>query len=284
MMTVREHLVFYARCKGVADIKGDVDWAMRKVGIVAHSSKLASKLSGGNKRKLSLAIALLGNPPVLLLDEPSSAMDAASKRVLWKTLEAVSPGRSVLITTHSMEEADALASRAAIVARRLLAVGTTQQLRKAHSNEYHVHLILRSAPLSSPEEMGRVADWVRAAFPDVQFEGRNLGGQVRFLVPAESETVPAYAPFVFGDDNNVQGGTAAAGQIGRVGQGKQQQPKKPSFVRYLIETLEKSKDQLGIDCYSIGAATMERVFLSVVKESDAVEDNEVAEKKPWWRF
>ena len=256
-MTVREHLVFYARCKGVADVKGDVEWAMRKVGIAGHASKLASKLSGGNKRKLSLAIALLGNPPVLLLDEPSSAMDAASKRVLWKTLEAVAPGRSVLVTTHSMEEADALASRAAIVARRMLAIGTTQELRKAHSNEYHVHLILRSAPLSSPEEMGRVADWVARAFPDVQFEGQNLGGQVRFIVPADSQ-----APAV-----------ATASSAGA--------PPTRSFVRYLIEMLECNKEALGIDCYSIGAATMERVFLSVVKESDAVED-EGGEKPRWW--
>ena len=260
MMTVREHLVFYARCKGVADIKGDVDWAMRKVGIVAHSSKLASKLSGGNKRKLSLAIALLGNPPVLLLDEPSSAMDAASKRVLWKTLEAVSPGRSVLITTHSMEEADALASRAAIVARRMLAIGTTQELRKAHSNEYHVHLILRTAPLSSVEEMNRVAGWVKHHFPNIQFEGQNLGGQVRFVVPADSQA-PEPA------------GSSSAGA---------QTPRSRSFVRYLIEMLERNKLALGVDCYSIGAATMERVFLSVVKESDAVED-EGDEKKAWWR-
>lgn len=260
MLTVREHLTFYARCKGVQDIKADVEYVMRKVGITVHANKLAAKLSGGNKRKLSLGIALLGNPPVLLLDEPSSAMDAASKRVLWKTLEAVAPGRSVLLTTHSMEEADALASRAAIVARRMLAIGTTQELRKAHSNEYHVHLILSTAPLSTPDEMSRVADWVRRSFPNVLFEGQNLGGQVRFIVPADSE-VPVAAQ-----------------------QQQQQQVKhKQSFVRYLIDTLERQKEQLGIDCYSIGAATMERVFLSVVKESDAVED-EGGEKKRWWRF
>lgn len=265
LLTVREHLFFYARCKGVADVKGDVEWAMRKVGITAHASKMASKLSGGNKRKLSLAIALLGNPPVLLLDEPSSAMDAASKRVLWKTLEAVSPGRSVLITTHSMEEADALASRAAIVARRMLAIGTTQELRKAHSNEYHVDLILRSAPLSPPEEMNRVADWVRRAFPDVKFEGQNLGGQVRFIVPADSQA-PA---------------TATATATATSSHSDAPPPPAPSFVRYLIEMLERNKQALGVDCYSIGAATMERVFLSVVKESDAVEE-EGGEKQRWW--
>ncbi|KAI0017277.1 hypothetical protein F4780DRAFT_796577 [Xylariomycetidae sp. FL0641] len=273
MLTVRQHLTFYARCKGVKDIKADVDWVVGRVGLRAHVSKLAAKLSGGNKRKLSLAIALLGNPPVLVLDEPSSAMDAASKRVLWRTLAAVAPGRSVLLTTHSMEEADALATRAAILARRLLAIGSTEQLRKRHSNEYHVHLILRSAPLSSPEEMQRVADWVQATLPGVRFEGRHLGGQVRFVVPADSK-VPGARDAVAGDDTIAP----ASGPVARRDVKATQ-----SFTRYLIETLEARKAELGVDCYSISAATMESVFLRVVKESDAEEDERV-EKKPWWKW
>ncbi|RYP75668.1 hypothetical protein DL770_007353 [Monosporascus sp. CRB-9-2] len=266
MLTVREHLAFYARCKGLPDTKVTAARAMAQVGIAGHADKMAAKLSGGNKRKLSLAIALLGDPPVLLLDEPSSAMDAASKRALWRTLEAVSPGRSVLLTTHSMEEADALAGRAAIVAGRLLAVGSTRELRRAHSNEYHVHLVLKTAPLSPAEEMRHVADWVRGAFPGVRFEGQNLGGQVRFTVPADSEVPDT-------------GSRAAA-----AGVGGERSPvrKNQSFVRYLIETLEAHKEPLGVDCYSIGAATMESVFLSVVKESDAMED-EGPRRKSWWR-
>ncbi len=279
MLTVREHLTFYARCKGAADVAAEASRAMRRVGLAGQAGRPAARLSGGNRRKLSLAVALLGDPPVLVLDEPSSAMDAASKRALWRTLRAAAavPGRSVLLTTHSMEEADALAGRAAILARRLLAVGPTHDLRRAHSNEYHVHLVLRSAPLSTAAEMARVAGWARDAFSfprgggygdgdgngGVQFEGQNLGGQVRFIVPADSE-VP--------DDGSASGAAA---------QGKQKQ----SFVRYLIEALERNKEQLGLDCYSIGAATMERVFLSVVKESDAVEDEgDVKKKKQWWRF
>ncbi|KAI1312365.1 hypothetical protein F5Y03DRAFT_390713 [Xylaria venustula] len=261
LLTVREHLSFYSRCKGVKDVSADVAYVMSRVGITAHADKLAAKLSGGNKRKLSLGIALVGNPPVLLLDEPSSAMDAASKRVLWKTLEAVAPGRSVIITTHSMEEADALATRAAIIARRLLAIGTTEALRKTHSNEYHVHLILQSAPLSTTGEMADVAAWVRNTFPEIKFEGANLGGQVRFTIPVDSEV------------------SARGERIQDIAGGVTQ-----SFTRYLIETLEAHKEQLGLDCYSISAATMESVFLRVVKESDAEEDERVTERKPWWRF
>ncbi|KAH7034750.1 uncharacterized protein B0I36DRAFT_83827 [Microdochium trichocladiopsis] len=255
LLTVRQHLRFYARCKGVDDIENDVKQVMAQVGLTVHADKLGSKLSGGNKRKLSLAIALLGDPPVLLLDEPSSAMDAASKRVLWKVLHAVAPGRSILMTTHSMEEADALATRAAIVAKRMLAVGSTQELRKAHSNEYHVHLILKTAPLSPADEMAGVARWVEQTFPDIHFEGENLGGQVRFIVPADTP-VPEHV---------------------------QRAEKHRSFVRYMIDTLEARKEELGLDCYTIGAATMESVFLSVVKESDAW-DEEEDKRRPWWKM
>ncbi|KAI5917028.1 hypothetical protein F4810DRAFT_95308 [Camillea tinctor] len=282
LLTVRNHLLFYSRCKGIRDVKTDVEYVMSKVGLKAHANTMAAKLSGGNKRKLSLAIALIGNPPVLLLDEPSSAMDAASKRVFWRTLKAISPGRSVLLTTHSMEEADALATRAAIVAKRMLAIGTTESLRKTHSNEYHVHLVLKSAPLSHPSEMQQVSDWVRWSFPNVSFEGENLGGQVRFIVPADnkvpigaavpSEAVSSISPV--GMTPLMAGGYTQGG----TGAGATQ-----SFTRYLIETLEAQKENLGLDCYSISTATMESVFLRVVKESDADEDERV-EKKPWWRW
>lgn len=95
-----EHLEFYARVRGVPDVQHNVTEVIKAVGLTAFSARMAAKLSGGNKRKLSLGIALIGNPTVLLLDEPSSGMDAASKRVMWKTLAAVVPGRSLLLTTH----------------------------------------------------------------------------------------------------------------------------------------------------------------------------------------
>ena len=83
-MTVLEHLRFYARVRGVQEIEHNVEAVIKAVGLQAFSSRMAAKLSGGNKRKLSLGIALIGNPTVLLLDEPSSGMDAAAKRVsLW---------------------------------------------------------------------------------------------------------------------------------------------------------------------------------------------------------
>jgi ABC-type multidrug transport system ATPase subunit len=115
-MTTGEHLRFYARIKGVAEVERDVNTVLDNTGLRAYEHRLASKLSGGNQRKLSIAIALLGalvylacmlsqltltwsgNPPVLILDEPSSSIDAVSKRVLWRTLTHMTRGRSLLLT------------------------------------------------------------------------------------------------------------------------------------------------------------------------------------------
>lgn len=153
-MTAIEHLQFYARARGVADVDHNVAKVIHAVGLEPFKTRMAAKLSGGNKRKLSLGIALMGNPSVLILDEPSSGMDAASKRVMWRTLKAVSAGRSLVITTHSMEEADALADRAGIMARRMLALGTADELRKKHGDAYHVHVVHKNAPFSTEAEMG----------------------------------------------------------------------------------------------------------------------------------
>ena len=128
-MTVVEHLRFYAQVRGVKDVEHNVSQVIRAVGLKAFQTRMGEKLSGGNKRKLSLGIARMGNPTVLL-DEPSSGVDAAAKRTMWKTLASVQKGRNLVLTTHSMQEADPRASRAGILAKKMLAVGTSDDLRK----------------------------------------------------------------------------------------------------------------------------------------------------------
>ena len=78
---------------------------------------LAGTFSGGNKRKLSVAIAMLGQPSIIFLDEPSTGMDPVARRFMWgviSRISAVNKLSSVILTTHSMEEAEALSTRVAI--------------------------------------------------------------------------------------------------------------------------------------------------------------------------
>ncbi|OAQ97065.1 hypothetical protein LLEC1_00953 [Akanthomyces lecanii] len=80
LLSTRQHLTLYARIKGVRNVKDNVASLMERLDLAPHARTMAAKLSGGNKRKLSLAIALMGMPPVLVLDEPTTAMDAMAKR------------------------------------------------------------------------------------------------------------------------------------------------------------------------------------------------------------
>ena len=103
---------------------------MAGLGIGEYASRSTKTLSGGTKRKLSFAIAMIGNPTVVVLDEPSMGMDPASRRFLWDVILDHLQGRASLLTTHSMEEADALCSRIAILVNgRLQGIGTSQALK-----------------------------------------------------------------------------------------------------------------------------------------------------------
>lgn len=115
-------------------------------------------LSSGTKRKLTVAIALLGNPWLLLLDEPSTGHDAGAKRLLWQALKRVSKDRAILLTTHSMEEAEALASKAVIVSTRMLAVGFLPSLQELHGRLYKIRAVRSDSIIkSAAETQARVA-------------------------------------------------------------------------------------------------------------------------------
>jgi ABC-type multidrug transport system ATPase subunit len=247
-MTVEEHLRFYARARGVADVRRNVDTIITAVGLTPYRERMAQKLSGGSKRKLSLGIALMGNPAVLLLDEPSSGMDAASKRVMWRTLEAVTRGRGMLITTHSMEEADRLAHRAGIMATRMLALDTVGGLRKRFGDVWHVHIILKGAPHVDDVEGIKVKEWIEENVKGAVFEDARMWyGQLRFKVVNE------------GNKSSVAG---------------------------LFRQLEENKEDLGLQYYSVSQTTLDQVFLMIVGRHNVEEEmsGPVKTKRSVWRW
>ncbi|KAI4263384.1 MAG: hypothetical protein L6R42_001463, partial [Xanthoria sp. 1 TBL-2021] len=252
-MTVLEHLRFYARVRGVKDVEYNVQEVIRAVGLEPFCHRMAAALSGGNKRKLSLGIALMGNPAVLLLDEPSSGMDVCAKRVMWRTLASVVPGRSLVLTTHSMEEADALADRAGIMGRKMLALGTSDYLRKKHGDRYYVHLITKTAPHTSLEEMDGIKAWITENVEGAIIEQKTYHGQLRFSVPAHS--------------------SEKHGPAGKGGEEALISSHSSSGVGALFTMLEANKEQLGFEYYSVSATTLDQVFLSIVGKHNISEEN-----------
>ncbi|KAK3939069.1 hypothetical protein QBC46DRAFT_388735 [Diplogelasinospora grovesii] len=285
-MTVLEHLYFYARVRGIPEsgVHHNVDAIIRAVGLQHFRHRPALALSGGNKRKLSLGIALMGNPSVILLDEPSSGLDAAAKRIMWRTLAAttVPYNRSVLLTTHSMEEADALAGRAGIMARRMLAMGTTDSLRRKFVGDaLHVHLVLKGAPRTSDGDVQRVREWVTTAFVGVEgvekegrvaVEEKAYHGQMRFSVPA------AAISRIYKQHTNP---TTKEQEItgGEKGESR-------SAIGQLVVLLEENREHLGIEHYSVSPTTLDQVFLAVVGRHNVREEGyetKEKKKKSWWR-
>ena len=95
-----------------------IEKAIKDMDLEEYVNIRANNLSGGNKRKLSVAIAILGNPPIVFLDEPSTGVDPQAKRFMWNIISKISTLRkksAVIITTHSMEEAEALATKMGIM-------------------------------------------------------------------------------------------------------------------------------------------------------------------------
>ncbi|RBR26597.1 uncharacterized protein FIESC28_00594 [Fusarium coffeatum] len=263
-MTVREHLEFYARVRGIQDVEHNVRAVMQAVGLESFATRMAHALSGGNKRKLSLGIALMGNPTVVLLDEPSSGLDAASKRVMWKTLEATVPGRSILLTTHSMEEADALAGRAGILARRMLALGTPDNLRHRFGDALHIHLVSSTAPRTSDEEMARITDWIRQTLPSADVDEKTYHGQIRFSVRAAQ--VLAATSGRREDEITSKNEDLSQSAIG-----------------HLVVLLEENKQKLGVGHYSVSPTTLDQVFLSIVGQHNVKEENSEEKKVSTWK-
>ncbi|KAL4895995.1 hypothetical protein BDV59DRAFT_199218 [Aspergillus ambiguus] len=271
-MTVIEHLTFYARIRGVPDVPHNVNEVMRAVGLIPFKHRMAAKLSGGNKRKLSLGIALMGNPTVLLLDEPSSGMDAASKRVMWRTLAAVVSGRSIVLTTHSMEEADALAHRAGIMAKRMLALGTTDFLRAKYGNVYHVHLVHAQAPHTSETDMERIRGWVGETFPSAIIEQKTYHGQLRFNVPAGFSTPASDDWSSTTDDNEIKTQTAVE-YANSLSPRRARNTAAIGSVSRLFSKLEQDKHTLGVQYYSVSQTTLDQVFLTIVGQHNIEEEN-----------
>lgn len=116
-LTVEEHLLFYARIKGISpkEEKSMVTQAMKEVYLERFAKFKVTQLSGGMKRRLSVAISLVGDPKIVYLDEPSTGLDPENRRQLWDILAEIRGSRAVMLTTHSMEEADVLCNRIGIV-------------------------------------------------------------------------------------------------------------------------------------------------------------------------
>jgi ATP-binding cassette subfamily A (ABC1) protein 3 len=138
-LTCMEHLRIYATIKGVPsrDVEAAAIEKLREVGLEAKADARSATLSGGMKRRLQMALALIGPSRVVLLDEPTSGLDPVSRRDAWVLIRAAAKGRCIVLTTHFLEEADLLCDRVAIISGgRLRCAGSPPFLKNALGGKY----------------------------------------------------------------------------------------------------------------------------------------------------
>jgi ABC-2 type transport system ATP-binding protein len=137
-LTVEENIVFYGGIYGLANkrLRERSDWAVAMAGLQEHRRSPTRLLAGGWKQRLALACAILHEPPIIFLDEPTSGVDPVSRRRFWDLIYAMADqGVTVFVTTHYMEEAEYCGRLALIYRGRLIAMGTPAQLKSGLAGE-----------------------------------------------------------------------------------------------------------------------------------------------------
>ena len=148
-LTVYENLEFYGKIKGAKEEKLDliINALIEQINLVKYKNSISGILSGGNKRKLSLAIALICNPQIILLDEPSTGMDPEARRHILKIIYNVSLNKkesTIIMTTHSMEEAESLCKKIGILVEgKFKCLGTSDEIKIKFGKGFEFNLQIK---------------------------------------------------------------------------------------------------------------------------------------------
>ena len=162
-LTAQENLLFYGKIYGLsgASLKNRVETLLEMVGLTDRAHDIIEGYSGGMKRRINIAVALLHNPKILFLDEPSTGVDPQSRRRIYDTIQELNrAGTTVLLTTHQMEDAEKLCHRIAIVDKgKLIALDTLQGLLDLVGENDIIYLMAKEFPddaVESIEKMNEV--------------------------------------------------------------------------------------------------------------------------------
>ncbi|KAL4859820.1 ABC transporter A family member 2 [Chlorella vulgaris] len=237
-LTGQEHLHLYGRVKGLPmrEVRRQAAELLEAVKLGPAANLRTSAYSGGMRRRLSVAIALLGDPLVVYLDEPTTGMDPISRRHVWDVIESSKAGRVIVLTTHSMEEADILGDQVAIMARgRVRAIGSALRLKQRFGSGYQLSVSVmppRATPAAGAEAAAVAAN---AAAVKALFKSE-LG-----VEPADESR--AYITFL----------VPKAGEHAL-----------PAF----LHTLDARRQQLGVTDVQIGLTSLEEVFLRIARMAE----------------
>ena len=246
LLTVREHLTFFSIFKGVASaaIPGEVERLVRRLDLWAQADQRAGTLSGGQARRLSLGIAMVGNPDTIFLDEPTSGVDPAARRVVWDVIvDTKRLGKTIVLTTHFMDEADILGDRIAILSHgKLFAYGSSFFLKSKFCLGHFITLSLDKSGRNSAADLE-------------QLPAQRDAGEVADLTRFLRQTVRGATLESFTGSEAVY--MLPNADLARFGA--------------LLRGLDAQGDGLGVRSYGISCSTLEEVFINSRHAADAAE-------------
>ncbi|CAK9057747.1 ATP-binding cassette sub-family A member 7 [Durusdinium trenchii] len=249
-LTVRETIQLFARIRGIprGEVVKAADTMIARMCLEAHEKQLCEHLSGGNKRKLSTALALLGEPDVILLDEPSTGVDVGARRFLWEVIGDIRrSGHAVVLTSHSMEECEVLCSRLTVmVSGQFRCLGSPVELKGKYGAGYS--LSVKCLPgqeglgTTTEDNLAQIRAFVRKQVPWARLAEISVG-LLRYHLgtkDAEDEELPLAEIF------------------------------------RTFEAASSSQLEGRISDYSISQTSLEEVFLHFSREAGVMEDPEIA--------
>jgi ABC-2 type transport system ATP-binding protein len=166
----RENLELIGRTHGIkaAELKIRSQELLKTMGLEARAKDQVRKFSGGMKRRLNIIMALVHDPQVVFLDEPSLGLDPQARRAIWEYIGGLKKEKTILLTTHYMEEADSLADRIAIIDEgKIVALGTAHELKNNLLEK-------QTMVVQAPEFTGAAVEKLRARYAEVETTGNTV--------------------------------------------------------------------------------------------------------------
>ncbi|XP_009984683.1 PREDICTED: retinal-specific ATP-binding cassette transporter, partial [Tauraco erythrolophus] len=264
-LTVAEHILFYSQLKGRSrdEAEQELETMLEDMGLTHKRNEEAQNLSGGMQRKLSVAIAFVGEAKVVVLDEPTSGVDPYSRRSIWDLLLKYRSGRTIILSTHHMDEADILGDRVAIISQgKLFCSGSPVFLKNCFGSGFYLTLVRKM----KTNRIGRATSLCSC--------GSQCSCSCSSCTRRDKEGAPEQE--LDGDLNElaevIHHHIPEAKLIESIGQEliyllPNKHFKQRSYAS-LFRELEETLDDLGLSSFGISDTPLEEVFLKVTAEAD----------------
>lgn len=240
-LTGIEHMYLFQKLKRVDldDYDRLVKQRLTDVGLQDVGNQCVGQYSGGMRRRISVALSTMGNPSIILMDEPTTGMDPVSRRHVWNLIQRLKQKKVIIMSTHAMEEAECLSDKLIVLDHgEVQCVGTPLKLKNMLGNGYRVSMI------SNQKDIAQVKNLVKSIVPSSQFQEQSgESGSLVWNVPMENVSELGSIFSILEQLNDTQ---------------KEKSDKKTSQLDKNIESLRKLVTDVGVS-----QSTLEEVFLAV---------------------